>query len=127
MKIEHTTSSMIADLWHEMEQRIHQSKNLEEAAQELATALHTEFVESVVLSRVYIAVPFDALPAPNKTFVQNLVDSAGSASELKPTTPVLSLVGTHGESPDWNDRRKSKGHVAARKNKRPPRSVASGR
>ena len=111
MKIEHTTSSMIADLWHEMEQRIHQSKNLEEAAQELAKALHTEFVESVVLARVYFTVPFDALPAPNRTFVQNLVDSAGSASELKPATPVLSLVGTHGQSPDWNDRRKSKGHV----------------
>ena len=32
-------------------------------------------------------------------------------TDLKPTTPVLSLIGTHGQGENWNDRRNSKGHV----------------
>ena len=45
-----------------------------------------------------------------KSSLQNL-RSAGAGSQLKADTPVLSLVGTHGQEDDWNDRRKSKGHV----------------
>ncbi|MFQ5803013.1 MAG: hypothetical protein ACE5JQ_08980 [Candidatus Methylomirabilales bacterium] len=111
MKIEQTTASTITELWAKVESRVKQSKCLEEAAQELATALHTQFQESVVLARVYFTVPFGTLPAPNKTFVQNLAESAGAASDLKATTPVLSLIGTYGKEADWNDRHNSKGHV----------------
>ena len=94
-----------------MEPRIQQSKCLEEAAQELATALHNQFAESVVLARVFFSVSFDSMPPINKGFVRRLVESAGAASGLKGTTPVLSLIGTHGQESDWNDRRKSKGHM----------------
>lgn len=111
MKIEQATSATITELWTKVEPRVKQSKSLEEAAQELTTALHTQFQESVVLARVYFTVPFGVLPATNKAFVQNLAESAGAASDLKPATPVLSLIGTHGQEADWNDRRKSKGHV----------------
>jgi histone H3/H4 len=90
---------------------VKQSKSLEEAAQALATALHTQFQESVVLARVYFTVPFGAFPATNKAFVQKLAESAEAASDLKATTPVLSLIGTAGQEVDWNDRRKSKNHV----------------
>jgi hypothetical protein len=111
MKIELTTSSIVNDLWLRIEPRIEQSGRLEEAAQEVATALHTQFDESVVIARVFITVPFGDLPATNKEFVQNLAESAGAASELEPDTPVLSLIGTHGQEEDWKDRRKSQGHV----------------
>ncbi len=111
MKIEQATAAAITELWTKVEPRVKQAKALEEAAQELATALHTQFRESVVLTRVYFTVPFEALPGPNKAFVQNLAESAGAASDLKAPTPVLSLIGTHGQEADWNDRRKSKGHV----------------
>ncbi len=111
MKIEQTTSSTVTKLWTDLESRVQQSKCLEEAAQELATALHTQFDESVVITRVFVTVPFDALPSTNKEFVQKLAESAGAVSELKTTTPVLSLIGTHGQEEDWCDRRKSKGHV----------------
>jgi hypothetical protein len=50
------------------------------------------------------------LPKANKEFVQKLAESAGAGSGLKETTPVLSLLGTHGQEADWNDRHKSKGH-----------------
>ena len=111
MKIEQATGSTITELWRKVEPQVQKSKALEEAAQALTTGLHAQFKESVVLARVYFTVPFGKLPGPNKTFVQNLAESAGAASDLKPTTPVLSLIGTHGQEADWNDRRKSKGHV----------------
>ncbi|MFQ5656232.1 MAG: hypothetical protein ACE5G5_01670 [Candidatus Methylomirabilales bacterium] len=111
MKVEQATTATISELWGKVESRVKQSKSLEEAAQELATVLHTQFQESVVLARVYFTVPFGALPGPNKAFVQDLAESAGAATDLKATTPVLSLIGTHGQEADWNDRRRSKGHV----------------
>ena len=111
MKIEQATASTITELWTKVESRVKQSKSLEEAAQALATALHTQFQESVVLARVYFTVPFGALPATNKAFVQKLAESAEAASDLKATTPVLSLIGTAGQEVGWNDRRKSKDHV----------------
>ena len=111
MKIEQTTSSTITELWANLEPRIQQSKCLEEAAQELATALHNQFTESVALARVFLTVAFDNLPPTNNEFVRKLAESAGAASGLKGTTPVLSLIGTHGQESDWNDRRRSKGHM----------------
>ena len=87
------------------------STSLEHAAQELVTELHTQFDESVVLARVFVTVPFGELPPCNKDFVRRLAESAGSASQLKDDTPVFSLIRSHGQVADWNDRRRSKGHV----------------
>jgi hypothetical protein len=109
MKIEQTKPVTISDLWSGVESKIGQASHLEAAAQELATAIHTEFQESVVLARVFFTVAFDDLPRSNQDFIGNLAKSAGA--NVDGTTPVLSLVGTHGEEADWKDRRKSKGHV----------------
>lgn len=111
MNIEQSTSSTVDDIWGTIESSVKQSASLEEATQELATEFHTRFNESVVIARVFVTVPFEALPPANQDFVKALAESAGAAADLKPTTPVLSLVGTHGQEEDWNDRRKSKGHV----------------
>ena len=111
MQIEKTTSSAITELWAEVEPFVEQSNYLEEAAQELATALYTRFEESIVIARVFVTVPFDGLPTKNKEFVRKLAESADTPSDLKGTTPVLSLIGTYGEEEDWCDRRKSKGHL----------------
>ncbi|MFQ6024160.1 MAG: hypothetical protein ACE5NW_15690 [Acidiferrobacterales bacterium] len=106
MKIEQTKPVTISDLWSGVESKVGQASHLEAAAQELATAIHAQFKESVVLARVFFTVDFDDLPASNQDFVRNL-----AGADLDGATPVLSLVGTHGEEADWNDRRKSKGHV----------------
>jgi len=111
MKIEQTTASIVSEFWASVEPDVGQSKCLEEAAQELVSALHKQFSESVVLARVYVTAPFDALPVTNKSFVQNLTESTGAEADLKATTPVLSLIGTYGQEEDWRDRRNSKGHV----------------
>ncbi len=57
---------------------------------------------------------FGELSSANREFVQNLAESAGAGSELEADTPVLSLIGTHGQEEDWRDCRKSKGHVDGR-------------
>ena len=62
MKIDQTAASTVNDLWAKLEPKVQPSKSLEEAAQELATALHTQFSESVALARVFITVPFGKLP-----------------------------------------------------------------
>ncbi len=79
----------------------------------MAEALHTMFEESVILARVYLTTPFDALPQTNKDFVQKLAESTEAADDLKTATPVLSVIGTHGQEADWGDRRNSKGHVGS--------------
>lgn len=111
MKIEQANASTIDSLWGTLEPEVQKSQCLEEAAQAVTAAVHDQFKESVVLSRVFITVPFSNLPPANKTFVENLAKSAGGESGLKPTTPILSLVGTQGQESEWNDRRKSKGHM----------------
>lgn len=111
MQIDQATSSAITDLWNQVEARMQQAPSLEAAAQQLAMALHTTFAESVVLARVYTTVPFDSLPVANQAFVRRLAESAGAAADLKGTTPVLSLIGTHGQEEAWNNRRNSQGHA----------------
>jgi hypothetical protein len=69
------------------------------------------FEESVVIARVFVTLPFGQLPGVNQQFVRSLAESAGAGPALKDSTPVLSLVGTHGKEEEWRDRRKSKGHV----------------
>jgi len=109
MKFEQATDATIAHLWTTVEPRVELAASLEEAAQALATAVYTQFAESAILARVYVTVPFGALPPPAQAFVQAL---PGAATALTGTTPVLSLVGTQGQEADWNDRLKSKQHGA---------------
>jgi len=111
MQIQQATSDTITQLWAKVEPSVKQLQSLETAAQAVAEAMHTQFEESVVLARVYLTSPFDALPQTNKDFVQKLVESAGAADDLKGATPVLSLIGTYGQEAEWCDRRNSKGHV----------------
>ena len=111
MQIQQATSATITQLWEKVEPNVKQSQSLAAAAQAVAEALHTQFEESVVLARVYLTSSLDALPHTNKDFVQKLAESAEAADDLRAATPVLSLIGTHGQEADWCDRRNSKGHV----------------
>jgi hypothetical protein len=109
MKFEQVTGSTIGQLWTTVEPPIELATSLEEAAQALATALYTQFAESTILTRIYVTVPFAALPPMTRAFVEGL---PGAAAALTGTTPVLSLAGTQGQKVEWNDRRKSKQHRA---------------
>jgi len=111
MKIDQATSATLSKLWADLEPRVQKAKTLEEAAQELVSALQNQFEESVVIARAFTTVPFKDLPAENKAFVTDLARSAGAEAELKAETPVLSLIGSYGQEAAWKDRHSSKGHV----------------
>ena len=111
MKIGQATTATIDDLRIRVEAETAQSGSLEHAAQTLVRVLHEEFDDSVVLARTFLTIPFSALPAFNREFVEKLAETAGAGSALKPETAVLSLIGTHGQEDQWNDRRSSEGHV----------------
>ena len=111
MRIEDVTEASALAFWNGVNPKLQQASCLEEAAQEVATAFHNQFDESVVLARVYATVPFAELPDANQTFVRELAASAGAAANLRSTTPVLSLTGSHGQEAAWCDRRNSQGHV----------------
>lgn len=84
------------------------SKTVEDGAQIVCERLSTG-VRNVALARIYAIVPYHELPADIRVFVDRLAATAG-VPELAPTTPVLTLLGTHGAKSDWCDRRRSTGH-----------------
>lgn len=63
----------------------------------------------MALARVFTTVRFESLPQSSQEFVSELAASADA--ELHAETPVLSLLGTHGDQESWKDRRRSEGHV----------------
>lgn len=85
--------------------------SLEAALQRLVETLYDEFSESIVLTRCFVTVPYGALPAQNRKFVDELSQSKGIAAQITDKTPVMSLLGTRGTRPEWNDRRQSQGHI----------------
>ncbi|MCU1624673.1 MAG: protein serine phosphatase with GAF(s) sensor(s) [Frankiales bacterium] len=83
-----------------------QSAHLEDYAGQLCTFLHEAFVDDTggrqaVLVRVYLTQPAAGLPATERAFVGDVDDQVR----------CLTLLGTAGESPEWNDRRLSQGHL----------------
>lgn len=84
---------------------------MEEAAQAVVDTLNSEYSESIVLARLFATVPFNKLPPVNQAFVSHLAHTFNVGNLLENDTLVLSLLGTRGENPDWNDRRNSQGHV----------------
>jgi hypothetical protein len=83
----------------------------EPVAQSFSEMVFREFKDSIALARVFMTVPFNDLPASNKSFVEKLAAAKSITSLLKPETLVLSLMGTHGSSSAWNHRKDSQGHV----------------
>jgi hypothetical protein len=110
-KLSDATVPTISHLATKIEDAIAGCDCLADAAQEYTNVFYEEFRESIVLVRLFATVPFAELPAPNQTFVTALAASAGPAAAVNGQTLVLSLLGTRGEKPAWNDRRHSRGHV----------------
>ena len=60
-----------------------------------------------VLARVYRTMRYDALTPDLRQFAER-----GLRERAKPDLRCLCLLGTAGEQPEWNDRRRSRGHQA---------------
>lgn len=94
-----------------LEQILPTCKTIAAAGQRCTDLLFEKFGESVALTRVFLTLPYEKMPAADQEFVMNLARAKGVDQNLSPKTPVLSLLGTRGQEQAWNDRRKSKGHL----------------
>jgi hypothetical protein len=110
MRFGEATSAVIDALEKRTEEELSSAESLEAAAQRFCDILYVTFEESAVLVRVFASVPFAALPATNRAFVEDLVGPRARAV-LNAKTPVLSLLGSRGRVPRWNSRHLSEGHV----------------
>jgi hypothetical protein len=88
------------------------ARTMEEAAAGVARYLYDELRDengerALALVRVYKTHPFGALP-------DDLQDFAGGILGERPFDDLrcLTLLGTAGDAPEWNDRRSSEGHRA---------------
>jgi hypothetical protein len=94
-----------------LRQALETADTLESAAQRLTELVTAEFGTTVVLARAYATIPFRLLPVDNRQFVQKVAREGGVEALLTPEMPILSLIGTHGENPDWQNRRTSRNHI----------------
>jgi hypothetical protein len=81
---------------------------VEAGAQVFVRAFCEEF-PSVVLARLFLVLPFESLPSRDAEFARSI---AKGDPRLKPTTRVLSLLGSSGREPSYVGRLNSRGHLA---------------
>ncbi len=103
--------TQIVPVVSKVKDRVANSASLEEAAQRMVDMLYNEYIDSLVLLRLYATVPFGKLPAFNRAFVTQVAQANHITDQIKDNTMILSLLGTRGAQASWNDRRKSHGHV----------------
>ncbi len=82
------------------------------AAAQLYSRLFVEQFPSVVLARVFAVLPCARLPEAERELSTRVAGQLGASQLLRPDTPILSLLGTAGAAPNWNDRQQSTGHLA---------------
>lgn len=110
-KIDKLSIEDFVNLHNTIANRIVKHVTLEKAAQEYMSILYEALNESIILARFFVTIPFIELPESNKEFVMNLARSASISEKIKDHTLVLTLLGTRGVKPEWNDRHKSQGHI----------------
>jgi hypothetical protein len=84
------------------------ARSLEQAAQHYTRLFTSEF-PSVILSRLFVVLPYEALPVEERTWA---VERVGHDARLLPATRVLCLLATQGREAAWNDRCRSVDHRA---------------
>lgn len=105
------SSAEIINFRGRLQQQLEGCADLQEASQKYIRLFYAEFQESVVLARLFLTVPLEALPSRDQAFVTNLAAAEGIGHLLNGKTLVLSLLATCGGQPGWNDRYQSQGHL----------------
>jgi hypothetical protein len=101
----------LCSLRGEIAARLRGAGSFADAAQRFAGALYETFPRSVPLARVYATLPYSALAAGDREFV-NRTSTPAQRQARRPSTLVLVLLGTRGARAAWNDRESSAEHRA---------------
>lgn len=110
-KLKNCSPIEIRNFREQIQSELKDCAHLHEAAQKCAHLFYQEFQESIVLARVFMTLPFKDLPPRGKAFVTNMASTKGILPLLNDKTQVLSLLGTYGSAPEWNDCYQSRGHL----------------
>lgn len=91
-----------------------QARSVEDAAEAITKYLYDALIDrstgkrSCALVRCYKTHPYRDLPPDLQAFAQNVL----GRKPRSPNTTCLTLLGTAGDRPEWNSRRRSVGHQA---------------
>lgn len=107
-----TTYNNLKNLQIKLSNEIVTANSFEEASQMFVSGLYDSYQESISLIRLFATIPYKALPTENQIFVDNLASSKGINKLINEDTLTLCLFGSRGENAEWNDRKKSKGHLS---------------
>jgi len=99
-------------LWSGLEPSLGGARSLEDVVRLFTDALYERFASSVVLARVFGTVELQQLTPADRVFAERFAASVGAGAELTAATPVLALLASRGVEEAWNDRRRSRGHLA---------------
>lgn len=95
----------------ELAPRLQASRTVEEACTLLCSEIYERCrsgpngERSLVLSRIYLSLPFASLDAGGADFARRTFHLTPGPRDL-----FLALLGTHGDAPEWRDRKSSNGH-----------------
>lgn len=110
-QLENVTDEQLEHLWAGVEPAVSASSSLEAAAQRLMDALYEHFAAELILARMFGTTAYAALPDVNRSFVDSLISGVEDPARVSPRMSVLSLLGTRGREPDWNNRIYSQAHL----------------
>jgi hypothetical protein len=99
-------------LWDEIENEVKACRCLADAAQKCVDILYGQLAESAPLIRVFATVRFHELSGFDRLKCIDQAAAHGVDRLLGSKTFVLSLLGTRGVQPGWNDRTKSHAHLS---------------
>ncbi len=99
-------------LWRDLEPSLAGAASLEQVARLFTDALYERFAASIVLARVFATVELHQLPGADRAFVERFAASIHRTGDLQEGTLVLTLLATRGVEEAWNDRRRSRDHLA---------------
>lgn len=99
-------------LFKQIERELTASAPLAEVAQKCCDALYETFEKSVVLTRVFVTLPYVMLPAEEQAIARAVLERRQIADPIQSTTPIMTLLGTRGVNNAWRDRRLSQSYRA---------------
>jgi hypothetical protein len=88
---------------------------LADFAQAACTIVHERSAagpKPIGLLRVFVVTRFGDQSSGNQAFAREWMRRQDQPTTLLPGTPTLALIGSAGSDPDWNDRKRSVGHLA---------------
>ncbi len=99
-------------LFKQIERELTTSAPLADIAQKCCDAFYETFEQSVVLVRLFAAIPHALVPPEEQAFGRAILERKQITDPVGPSTPVMTLLGTRGVKENWCDRRKSQNYRA---------------